>query len=53
VYPSLADGEVVRLSQMRGCRQIALVKQGKHLGGSNLRYLLHEVISARGLIGLS
>jgi hypothetical protein len=53
VNPGLAEGEFVLLSQMRGCREMALVKQGKHLGGSILRYLIHKVMLTHGLIGLS
>jgi hypothetical protein len=43
----------VHLSQMSGCRQIALVKQGKHLCGSNFRDAMHKVMLAHRLIGLS
>ena len=38
---------------MSGCRQVALAQQQKHLGGSNLRQAIHEVVLARGLTGLS
>src|SRR5712691_4499379 len=46
VDPGLADGEVVRLSQMSGCFQMAPVKQDKYLGGSNLRHPKHEAMLA-------
>ena len=35
VDPGLAEGEFVRLGQLRGCRQIALAKQRQHLRGGN------------------
>ena len=44
VYPGLADGQFVFLSQLSGCCQIGLVKQGQYLCGSNLRHPVHEVI---------
>ena len=50
--PGLADGEFVCLSQFSGCRQIALVKQRKHLGRSNLRHPKLEVMSTHELFGL-
>ena len=53
VYPRLAEGEVVRLRQMSGRRQIALAKQRQHLCGSNLRHPMHEVMLARERFGLS
>src|SRR2546428_9326952 len=52
VYPGLADGEVVRLRQMSGRRQMALAKQRQHLCGSNIRHPKHEVMLAHELFGL-
>ena len=51
-YPSPADGEIVGLSQMSGCRQITLAKQRQHLGSSNFRHPKHKVMLAYALLGL-
>jgi hypothetical protein len=52
VNPGLADGEVVRPRHMSGCCQMALVKQEKHLYGSNLRHPKHEAMPAHERFGL-
>ena len=52
VNPGLTDGEIVRLSQMSGCCQMALVKQDKHLCGSNIRHPKHEAMPAHERFGL-
>src|SRR4051794_35572553 len=45
----LADGELVRLSQMSGLRQISLSQPRHHLGLRNLRNPTPKVLPARGL----
>ena len=40
------------LGQMGGLRQIALVKQGKHLRGGNIGYPKLEAVLAYELFGL-
>jgi len=52
VYPSLADREFVRLRQLSGCRQIALVKGHKYLCGSNLGHTKRKAMLAHRLAGL-
>jgi hypothetical protein len=44
--------EDLRLSQVSGTRQLALAEQRQHLGSSDLRHAMHEVILAHGLLGL-
>ena len=44
--------QVVRLCQMSGCCQMALVKQDKHLCGSNIRHPKHEAMPAHERFGL-
>src|SRR6266581_554700 len=52
MYSSLTDGELVRLRQVSGCCQMALVQQRQHLGGRHFRDARHKVVLARGLSGL-
>jgi hypothetical protein len=52
VYPSLTEGEVVRVGQVRGTRQIALQQQCQYLYGSDLGQALYEAVLAHGLLGL-
>ena len=43
----------MRLGQVRGRRHVALPKERQHPRGGDLGHLEHEVMLARGLIGLS
>jgi hypothetical protein len=53
VYPGQTDGQIVLLSQISGCRQIALLKQNKHLHGRNIRYQMHEIMPLYKPVSLS
>ena len=46
-------GQIVGLRETSGGRHIALTKQRQHLRGRDLRHALHEILFARGSIGLS
>jgi hypothetical protein len=52
VDPGLADGEVVRLCQVSGGCQMALVKQEKRLCSSNIRHPKHEAMPVHERFGL-
>ncbi len=52
VHPGLAERKIVRLGQVRGRRQIALLQQRQHLGSSDLRHATNEAILAHRLLGL-
>ena len=48
----LAKWEVMRLCQMRSCRQLALTQERQDLCGSDFRETLREALLVRGLTGL-
>ena len=49
----LAKWEVMRLCQMRSCRQLALTQERQDLCGSDFRETRREALLVRGLTGLS